>query len=144
LGKNMLQYLLYFVVGGGLVALVAFLAQRGNGTLTILVANIPVMFLLNMLLMYKSGGVDGSLMYARAALLYLPFYIVFVFVTMYLLPRLGMPLALVPGALVFLIPVWIRRIRTRRNAAVAHLKETAAAAGASFSAEQTGSHAGAA
>lgn len=140
----MLQYLLYFVVGGALVALVAFLAQRGNGTLTILVANIPVMFLLNMLLMYKSGGVDGSLMYARAALMYLPFYIVFVFITMYLLPRLGMPLALLPGAFIFILPVFIRRMRERRNHALLRFKEKAVIAGVDLSGEHTGSRAGAA
>ena len=40
----MLQVLLSFFVGGGLVATVAYIAQKGNATLTILVANIPVIF----------------------------------------------------------------------------------------------------
>jgi|GEM_PF-1358280 len=138
----MLQYLLYFVVGGGLVALVAFLAQRGNATLTIMVANIPVMFLLNMLLTYKAGGVDGSLMYAKGALMYLPFYIIFVVITMFLIPRLGMPLALIPGSLVFIVPVLIRRMRAHRVPLIHPLTEPAVVPGADFSAEQTGSRAG--
>ncbi|MBN1369776.1 MAG: hypothetical protein JW954_06030 [Dehalococcoidaceae bacterium] len=140
----MLQYLLYFVVGGGLVALVAFLAQRGNATLTIMVANIPVMFLLNMLLTYKAGGVDGSLMYAKAALMYLPFYIIFVVITMFLIPRLGMPLALIPGSLVFIVPVLIRRMRARRTGTLQRIKEKAVIAGVDFNGEQTTSQAGAA
>jgi hypothetical protein len=107
----MLQYLLYFVVGGGIVATVAFLAQKGNAALAVLVANIPIMFLLNMLLTYKAAGVTGSLTYANSALMYLPVYIIFVIITIWVLPRLGMPKALLPGVPVFILPLMIKRIR---------------------------------
>ena len=116
----MLQYLVYFLVGGCLVALVAFVAQKGNTTLAIIIANVPIMFLTNTLLMYRLGGVSGSLLYAKGALMYLPFYIVFVLMTIWLLPKLGMPLALLPGAVVFAIPVLIRRFKARHLKSVKH------------------------
>jgi hypothetical protein len=65
----MLQCLLSFFVGGGLLAFVTFVAQKGNATLTVMVANIPVMFLLNVLSTYRVGGVDGSLNFAKGALM---------------------------------------------------------------------------
>lgn len=139
----MLQCLISFLVGGGLLAFVTFVAQKGNATLTILVANIPVMFLLNVLMTYRIGGVDGSLNYAKGALMYLPFYIIFVAITMWLIPRLGMPGALLPGIPVFIIPVVIKRWRARINMR-ARLDQTAAhLAEAACTAEKAGNHSGA-
>jgi len=140
----MLQCLLSFFVGGGLLAFVTFVAQKGNATLTVMVANIPVMFLLNVLSTYRVGGVDGSLNFAKGALMYLPFYIIFVLITMWLIPRLGLPVALLPGIPVFVLPVIIRQWRARINMR-ARLNHTAAQlAEAACPAEQTGSHSGAA
>lgn len=139
----MVQCLLSFLVGGSLLAFVTFVAQKGNATLTILVANIPVMFLLNILMTYRVGGVDSSLNYAKGALMYLPFYILFVMITMWLIPRLGMPGALLPGIPVFIIPVIIKRwraritMRERLNQTAAHLAEAACPA------DKSGSHSGA-
>jgi hypothetical protein len=97
--KNwMWQYILYFILGGSLVALVAFLSGRGNPILTTLVANLPVLFILNIFLTYRAGGVDGSMIYAKGALLLLPVFVLFVGITMMLLPRLGLPLALLSSA----------------------------------------------
>ncbi|MDD3264615.1 MAG: hypothetical protein PHH02_01680 [Dehalococcoidales bacterium] len=140
----MLQCLLSFLVGGGLLAFVTFIAQKGNATLTILVANIPVMFLLNVLMTYRIGGVDGSLNYAKGALMYLPFYIIFVMITMWLIPRLGMPGALLPGIPVFIIPVMIKRWRARINMRERLGTTAAQLAEAAYPAEKTGSHSNAA
>ena len=57
----MWQYVLYFILGGSLVALVDYLAGRGNPILTTLVANVPVLFILNIFLTYRAGGLNGSL-----------------------------------------------------------------------------------
>ncbi|MDD5604328.1 MAG: hypothetical protein RBR99_04410 [Dehalococcoidales bacterium] len=139
----MLQCLLSFFVGGGLLALVSFVAQKGNATLTILVANIPVMFLLNVLSTYRVGGVDGSLNFAKGALMYLPFYIIFVLITMWLIPRLGLPGALFPGLPIFVIPALIRRWRARINMR-ARLDQTAhQLAEAAYPADNTSNQSGA-
>ena len=107
----MLQYILYFIAGGALVTLVAYLANRGNPSLTILVGNIPVLFLLNTFLVYGAGGVSGFVTYARGALTCIPVFIAFVCVTMWLLPRLGMSRALLVGVSVYIIPALVYHIR---------------------------------
>jgi hypothetical protein len=102
----MWQYVMYFILGGSLVALVAYLSGRGNPVLTTLVANIPVLFILNIFLMYRAGGVTGSMTYAKGALLLLPVFVLFIVVTMLLLPRLGLPLALLSGVTAYVaLPV---------------------------------------
>lgn len=109
----MLHYITYFIVGGGIVALVAYLASRGNALLATLVANIPALFLLNIFIIYRTNGVSGSLTYANGTLLLLPVFILFVIVTIWLLPTLGMPKALLLGMLLYLVPVIISRVRKR-------------------------------
>jgi len=68
----MLQYLIYFLAGGTVVALVAYVGSRGNAVLAALVASLPVLFLLNVLVMYRGGGVVASITYVKGALLFLP------------------------------------------------------------------------
>ena len=100
----MWQYLLYFLLGGSIVALVAYLANQGNQILTILVGNLPVLFLMNIILTYRVGGATGGMVYAKGALMTLPFYIVFVAIVMFILPRVNSPLAVLPAALVYIVP----------------------------------------
>jgi len=107
----MLQYVIYFIAGGTLAALVAYFAGRGNPVLAALVGSIPVMFLLNIYLVYRAGGVSSSLAYSKGVLLLVPAFILFVIVTMWLLPGLGMPKALLPGMTVYPVLALISRAK---------------------------------
>jgi hypothetical protein len=111
LKRNMWQYVLYFLIGGRIVALVAYLANQGNQLLAILVSNLPILFLLNIILAYRVGGATSSITYAKGALISLPFFIVFVLITLLVLPRINTPVAILPAMLVYIIPplVYYRR-----------------------------------
>jgi len=111
----MWQYILCFIFGGSIVALVAHLSSRGNPLLATLVANIPVLFLINIFLVYRAGGLSGSLVYAKGVLLLLPVFILFVITTILLLPRLGIPMALLPSMLVYLVPPVMYYVKKRRK-----------------------------
>jgi uncharacterized membrane protein (GlpM family) len=111
--RRMLQCVIYFVAGGTLAALVAYLAGRGNPFLTAVVGSIPIMFLLNVYLVYRAGGLSSSLAYSKGVLLLLPAFILFVIVTMWLLPRLGMPKALLPGIIVYPVLALISQAKKR-------------------------------
>jgi len=106
----MLQYFLYFLIGGTVVTVVAYIGSRSNGFLAALVASLPILFLLNVLLMYRNGGVTISLDYVRGSLLFLPAFACYAVLTIWLLPRLGMPWALLPGLPIYLVPVTIRKV----------------------------------
>ena len=113
--RNMWQYLLYFLIGGSIVALVAYFVNQGNQLLAILVGNIPVLFLLNVILTYRAGGSMGSITYAKGALISLPFFIIFVLITLLILPRINTPTAILPAMLVYIIPPLVF-YRKRRSA----------------------------
>jgi len=110
----MWQYLLYFLLGGSIVALVAYLSNQGNQLLTILVGNLPVLFLMNIFLAYRVGGATGGVVYARGALMTLPFFIAFVLIIMFILPRVNTPLAALPAMLVYMVPPLVYHGRRQR------------------------------
>jgi len=92
------------------VALVAYVGSRGNGILAACVASLPILFLLNVLLMYRNEGVATSLEYVKGSLLFLPAFACYATLTIWLLPRLGMPEALLLGFPIYLLPMMIRKV----------------------------------
>ena len=114
--SSLLQYIIYFIIGGGIVTLVAYIASRGNLFLATLVGNIPILFLLNILLVYRESGANGSLVYAKSVLILIPVFVLFVTFTMLLLPRLGMAKAIMSALPLYLIlPTVIYHIKRRRK-----------------------------
>lgn len=105
----MLHYLLYFLVGGTVVTLVAYIGSRGNGTLAAFVASLPVLFLLNVIAMYRNGGVGAGITYAKGALLFLPGFACYALLTIWLMPHLGIPKALLPGLPIYAIPIIVTK-----------------------------------
>ena len=106
----MLQYMIYFLVGCTVVTAVAYVGSRGNGILAAVIASLPVLFLTSVLLMYRNGGVATSLEYVKGSLLFLPAFACYATLTIWLLPRLGMPEALLPSLPIYLLPVMIRKV----------------------------------
>jgi len=92
------------------VTVVAYIGSRSNGFLAALVASLPILFLLNVLLMYRNGGVTTSLEYVKGSLLFVPAFVCYATLTIWLLPRLGMPEALLPGLPIYLLPMMIRKV----------------------------------
>ncbi len=110
----MWYYVIYFITGGALVTLVTYLAGRGNPVLAALVGSIPVMFLLNIYSVYQAGGVSSSVAYSKSVLLLLPVFILFVVLTIWLLPQVEMPKALLPGMAVYLALAVISQVKKGR------------------------------
>jgi len=103
----MWQYILYFLLGGTIVSMVAYLANHGNQVLTILMGNLPVLFMMNIFLAYRVGGTTGSMIYAKGMLAVMPFFIVFILITLLILPHINTPLAVLPAMLVYIIPPFL-------------------------------------
>ena len=64
----MWQYLLYFLIGGVLVATIAYVGSQHGGRLAAVVGSVPVIFLMSLVLMYRSGGVGASVEHVRGTL----------------------------------------------------------------------------
>jgi hypothetical protein len=120
----MWHYLLYFLIGGTVVTVVAYIGSRGNGMLAAFVASLPMLFLLNVLLMYRNGGLAAGITYAKGALLFLPAFACYALLTIWLLPHLGMPKALVLGLPIYTVPIiMMKKIRPKILKAKASSKQ---------------------
>lgn len=111
----MWQYLVYFLAGGVLVAAAAYVGNHYGGRLAAVVTSVPVVFLLSLALTYRSSGVGASLEYVKATLMLLPVFIAYALVTAWLLPRMNSLAALLPGLLLYLVPVHTTRRRPARS-----------------------------
>jgi hypothetical protein len=105
----MSSYVLYFLIGGTVVTTVAYIGTHADGMTAAFVAGLPVLFIINVLLLYHTGGVSAGVSYARGALICTPVFVVCVVLTMWLLPRLQMPWALIAGASVYGVFLLVRR-----------------------------------
>jgi len=120
----MWHYLLYFLIGGTVVTVVAYIGSRGNGILAAFVASLPMLFLLNVLLMYRNGGIAASITYTKGVLLFLPAFVTYAALTIWLLPHLGMPKALVLGLPIYAVPIIVtKKIRPKMLKAKASSKQ---------------------
>jgi len=91
------------------VTAVAYIGGRGNGVLAAFVASLPMLFLLNVLLMYRNGGIAASITYTKGSLLFLPAFACYAALTAWLLPHLGMPKALVLGLPIYAVPIIVAK-----------------------------------
>lgn len=106
----MWQYFLYFLFGGAVVTLVAYIGRHSNGMLAAFVASIPVIYITNVFVMYQQGGVTASITYTKGSLVFLPVFLLYAGTIIWLLPRLGLPVALLPGLPLYLLPLFLRRL----------------------------------
>jgi len=106
----MWQYFIYFLIGGTVVASVAYVGSHSNGMLAAFVASLPVLFLASILLMYRNGGVSASIAYVKGSLLFLPMFPCYAALVIWLLPRVGLPEALVAGLPIYMVPILIKRM----------------------------------
>lgn len=96
------------------MALVAYFVNQGNQLITILVGNLPVLFMLNIFLAHRVGGATSSIAYAKGALISLPFFIAFVLIVLLILPRVNTTAAILPAMLVYIIPPFLINRKRRR------------------------------
>ncbi len=103
LAGSELRLVLYFILGGSVTVLTAYLASLGRGTLSAFVATLPLLTVLSFLLIYAEGGEDTVKEYARGLLIFTPPWIAYVTTVMLATERLGIFKSLGIGVLVYVL-----------------------------------------
>jgi uncharacterized membrane protein (GlpM family) len=98
-----LRFVLYFLLGGFITVLTAYLAGLGKGTLSAFIATLPLLTVLSFLLIYAEGGKDTVEEYARGLLIFTPPWIAYVATVMLATERLGIFRSLGIGVLVYML-----------------------------------------
>lgn len=93
----------YFILGGTVVTLVAYLGSQGKGLLAAFIATFPVITLLTFVLIHSQSGVSATISYAKGLLIITPAWLLYVACVLILLPKWGIVRALGLGILIYIL-----------------------------------------
>ncbi len=98
---------LYFVIGGAIVAAVTYFGSQSKGMLAAFIAFLPSISLITIITTYLAKGTDAATSYAKGMLLLLPSWVVYIVGVIFLLPRIGLVGSLVVGVVLYLASAFV-------------------------------------
>jgi len=104
------KYLLYFLVGGGVVTAVTYVGGSGRSLLSALIATFPAITLLSVVFIHLETGNQPTIDYVRGLILFAPAWFSYLISLFILLPRLGFWSAIGGSVTVFLCGVALTRL----------------------------------
>lgn len=94
--------LVYFVIGGAVVAAAIHFGSQAKGLLAAFITFIPVISVVTILGIYFASGAQAVVSYAKGMLMLLPPWGLYVIAVIFLLPRIGLAGALLVGVASYL------------------------------------------
>ena len=82
--------LLYFVIGGVIVATVTYLGSHAKGLLAAFIAFFPSISVITLCTIHSADGTEAAVSYAKSMLVLLPPWLLYVIGVIFLLPRIGL------------------------------------------------------
>jgi uncharacterized membrane protein (GlpM family) len=99
-------FILYFLLGGLVVSLIAYFGSIGKGIFAAFIAFFPSVTLITFFLIQMEGGIHATISYANALLYLTPAWILYILAVILLLPK-GFTPAISVGILVYLLSSFI-------------------------------------
>jgi uncharacterized membrane protein (GlpM family) len=103
------RFLLYFLIGGGVVTAVTYIGGSGRSLLSAFVATFPAITLLSVVFIHLEAGRQPTIEYVRGLILFAPAWFAYLLSLYVLLPRLGFWNAVGGAVLVFLCSIALTR-----------------------------------
>jgi uncharacterized membrane protein (GlpM family) len=103
--KNTVDFkllLVYFVIGGLVVAAVTYFGGQGKSQLAVFIAFLPSTTLITLCTIYLAGGTGAAVSYAKWMLILLPAWVLYVLGVIFLLPRLGLVVSILVSVAAYL------------------------------------------
>ncbi len=82
--------LLYFVIGGAVVAAITYFGNTAKSQLAAFLAFFPSISVITLCGIYLASGSQPSVTYAKNMLVLLPCWVLYILAVIFLLPRLGL------------------------------------------------------
>ncbi len=99
--------LLYFLIGGTIVAVVTYFGSSGKGLLAAFVAFFPSVTVVTLVSIYLTGGANATVSYFRGMLLLLPAWALYAFAMIFMLQRWGLVPSVVTGVFLYMVAALI-------------------------------------
>jgi hypothetical protein len=87
--NDLVKYVVYFFLGGSIVALSTYLGSQGRSFLAAFASTFPAITGATFVLLYMNGGNEPIVGYARHLLWFVPPWLVYVTAMIVAVPRLG-------------------------------------------------------
>ncbi len=100
---EVIKYLLYFVLGGSIVAVTTYFGSEKKGLLAAFFAIFPFITGITLFTVYSAAGLDAVTSYVKGLILLTPVWILYLVCVLYLLPRYGFWTALTAGIIIYII-----------------------------------------
>ena len=105
-----MKYLLYFLVGGGVVTAVTYVGGSGRSLLSAFIATFPAITLLSVIFIHLEAGSQPTIDYVRGLILFAPAWFSYLITLFLLLPRFSFWNAVGGSVAVFLCGVALTRL----------------------------------
>ena len=98
-----IKYVLYFVLGGTIVAVTTYFGSEKKGLLAAFFALFPFITAITLFTVYSAAVLDAVTSYVKGLIVLTPIWILYLACVMYLLPRYGFWVALASGIIIYII-----------------------------------------
>jgi uncharacterized membrane protein (GlpM family) len=98
--------LLYFLIGGIIVALTTYFGSQGKGLLAAFISFLPSITIVTLCAIYFSEGVSATTSYIKGMLVLLPAWFLYALCLFYTLPRIGLLPSLFISVSLYLVASW--------------------------------------
>jgi uncharacterized membrane protein (GlpM family) len=110
------KFIIYFILGGLIVALSVHYGSKGNGLLAAFITQFPSISVLAFYLMYRDGGHAAVSGYAKGFLITIPPWVLYVLIVYFFCERIGAIASLTIGVTLYMFTSWLLSLWTPQAA----------------------------
>ncbi len=109
---EIIKYVVYFILGGFIVAIATYFGSEKQGLLAAFFAMFPFVTAFTLFTVYSVAGLDAVSSYITGLLILTPVWILYLICILYLLPKYGFWVSIVAGIVIYLVIALILILRS--------------------------------
>lgn len=98
-----LKYLIYFILGGLIVAIATYFGSEKKGLLAAFFAMFPFVTAFTIYTIYSAAGLEAVAYYVKGLLLLTPAWVIYLIIVLYLAPKYDFWISLAVGVIFYMI-----------------------------------------
>ncbi|MGB9978451.1 DUF3147 domain-containing protein [Methanobacterium sp.] len=109
---EIIKYLIYFILGGFIVAIATYFGSEKQGLLAAFFAMFPFVTAFTLFTVYSAAGLDAVSSYIIGLLILTPVWILYLICILYLLPKYGFWISIAAGVIIYFVIALIIVLRS--------------------------------
>lgn len=101
--EEIIRYLVYFILGGFIVAVATYFGTEKQGLLAAFFAMFPFITAFTLFTIYSAAGLDAVSSFVMGLLILTPVWILYLICILYLLPKYGFWVSIGFGVVIYLV-----------------------------------------